>query len=81
MVSAGARGKLQAATVNMVSDLVRQVGGDHVEVTEIMGPVWIRIYTRPALMTSLSFRTLKSYFMLACCLKVKWRKCWREGRR
>ena len=39
MVSAGARGKLQVtATVNMVSDLVRQVGGEHVEVTEIMGP-------------------------------------------
>ena len=26
------------ATVNMVSDLVRQVGGDHVELVEIMGP-------------------------------------------
>ena len=39
MISAGDSGKLQVtATVNMVSDLVRQVGGDHVEVTEIMGP-------------------------------------------
>ena len=39
MVSAGDSGKLQVtATVNMVSDLVRQVGGDHVELTEIMGP-------------------------------------------
>ena len=37
--SAGGSGKLQVTTtVNMVSDLVRQVGGDHVEVTEIMGP-------------------------------------------
>ena len=37
--SAGGSGKLQVtATVNMVSDLVRQVGGEHVEVTEIMGP-------------------------------------------
>lgn len=35
----GASGKLKVtATVNMVGDLARQVGGDHVEVTEIMGP-------------------------------------------
>ena len=38
MVSVGDSGKLQVtATVNMVSDLVRR-WGDHVEVTEIMGP-------------------------------------------
>lgn len=39
--STGTRGggKLKvAATVNMVGDLARQVGGEHVEVTEIMGP-------------------------------------------
>ena len=36
--SAGGSGKLQVTTtVNMVSDLVRQVGGEHIEVTEIMG--------------------------------------------
>ncbi len=32
-------GKLKVtATVNMVADLVRQVGGEHVELTELMGP-------------------------------------------
>ena len=37
--SAGDGGKLKVtATVNMVGDLVRQVGGEHVEVTELMGP-------------------------------------------
>ena len=35
----GASGKLKVTTtVNMVSDLVREVGGEHVVVSELMGP-------------------------------------------